>query len=134
MSEIPGRPYAGTKIANLIARRIDDLSQKKSQRQIASEIGYDRPNMLSMIKTGDSRVPLEKIPILARVLDIDLVLLLRMAFESYWPDTAAVFAESGVQILTDSERELVKHARDCTGDRVPHLTPEKIEQLKKLLS
>ncbi|SFE92078.1 hypothetical protein SAMN04515678_12321, partial [Roseivivax sediminis] len=49
--------------ARMIADAIE--ASGKSQREIASEMGYERPNVVSMMKNGDMRMPLERIPAFA---------------------------------------------------------------------
>ena len=41
-----GRPYAGTRLANYLERRILELKSKKTQTAIALEAGFINPNML----------------------------------------------------------------------------------------
>ena len=60
----PGRPFAGSSIANYLDKQIEALKGAKSQREIAGEIGYESPNLISMFKRGEARVPLDKIPLL----------------------------------------------------------------------
>ena len=68
MSKIPAKSYGQTKMVQYLTRKIDALRGLKSQKQIARELGYDLPNIVSMIKMGEARVPLEKVPALAKVL------------------------------------------------------------------
>ena len=51
-------------MSTYIAKKIYELGGRKTQREIATEIGYDKPNMISMFKTGEAKVPLCKIPAL----------------------------------------------------------------------
>ena len=39
---------------------------EKSQKDIAAEIGYDKPNVLSMIKQGQTKLPVNKVGPLAK--------------------------------------------------------------------
>ena len=55
-----------TAVADLVSRHIDMMAPRRNQREIAERIGFKRPNMLSMIRTGRAAVPFEKIPIIAR--------------------------------------------------------------------
>ena len=43
----PGMPFANSTIAMFIDKKIDEMKGVKTQREIASEIGYDKPNMIS---------------------------------------------------------------------------------------
>lgn len=55
----PGMPYSETSMARYLTKQIDALSGIKNQREIAAEIGYDKPNMISMFKRGETKVPLD---------------------------------------------------------------------------
>lgn len=44
-------PHADTALCKFVTKQIAALSGVKSQRVIAAEVGYDRPNLISMIKT-----------------------------------------------------------------------------------
>ena len=61
-------PYQNTPTAKLIADRIRDLSYKKTQAEIASEAGFANANMMTFLKTGKNKVPLDRVPSLARPL------------------------------------------------------------------
>ena len=63
---IPGKPHADTKLVKFL-----ELRPKKTQRKIAAETGFASVNMLAMIKAGNSRLPLDRVPALAKALDVD---------------------------------------------------------------
>src|SRR5947209_7699722 len=81
----PGMPFSNSSIAKFLDRQIHKLNGVKTQREIAVEIGYDKPNMISMFKRGEMKVPLEKIPALAKAVEADPAHLFRLALEQYWP-------------------------------------------------
>src|ERR1035441_9580889 len=89
----PGMPHANTALAKFLDRRIDALKGVKTQREIAAEIGYAKPNIVSMFKRGECKVPLEKIPALAKALGVDPAHLFRLGFEVDWPNLAGVIEE-----------------------------------------
>jgi hypothetical protein len=62
--------------------KVIDKSQK-NQREIAREIGYEHANMISMFKTGEAKVPLHKLPLLAKALGVDPTHLLRLGLLQY---------------------------------------------------
>lgn len=113
----PGMPFAGSPIAGCLTRQIDALAGKKTQREIAFEIGYDKPNMISMFKRGETKVPLEKIPLLAKALGVDPIHLFRLGLEQYWPDRqetiAGMFDQGG--LITNNEFSLIKEVRNITN-------------------
>ena len=51
----PGMPFANSQVARYLDHQIEALKGLKTQREIAHEIGYDKPNMISMFKRGKSR-------------------------------------------------------------------------------
>lgn len=73
-------------------RRIDDLinESEKTQRQIALELGYDNQNIISMFKTGCTRVPLGKVPALATALGTDRRDLVLAWMQAYEPEMLAI--------------------------------------------
>jgi transcriptional regulator with XRE-family HTH domain len=100
-------PYANTALAKFLDKRIDALKGVKTQREIAAEIGYDKPNIISMFKRGESKVPLEKIPAIAKALGADPAHLFRLGFEVYWPNLAGLIEEVfGHQLATKNEAEI----------------------------
>jgi transcriptional regulator with XRE-family HTH domain len=89
---------------------------EKSQKQIAHEIGYDRPNVITMIKQGSTKLPINKVGLLARALNVDPVYLLRLVMMEYHPDTWTTIDEIiGTQIVTKQELALLKFIRKATG-------------------
>lgn len=91
-------------VAQLISRHIDMMSPRRNMREISQRMGFRKPNMLSMIRTGRAAVPFEKIPVIARELEIDPALLLRMHLNEVWPGFAKVVEEVFGAIITDCER------------------------------
>ena len=70
-TEHPGHPYANSAVATYLSRRIDELRGVKTQREIAAEAGFAKPNIISMMKVGETKLALDRIPALAKALDAD---------------------------------------------------------------
>ena len=51
----------------------------KTQREIAQEAGFNKPNVLSMMKQGLTKVPIYSIPLLAKACSVDPVHFMRLA-------------------------------------------------------
>ena len=53
-----GKAPPGPAVLNRFVRRIDEMinASGKTQRQIALELGYDRPNMVTMFKQGTKKI------------------------------------------------------------------------------
>jgi len=76
----------------------------KTQREIAEEMGFTKPNVLSMIKNGQTKLPLEKAAALAVACGGDPVFLVRLVLSEYHPAIwSALVAALGLP-LTQSER------------------------------
>ena len=87
----------------------------KSQVEIAQELGYPKPNIITMFKQGKTRIPLDRVGPLAKTLEIDPALLLKKVMGEYMPDTLAALQGvlDGLQ-LTHNERELIAAYRQIT--------------------
>jgi hypothetical protein len=62
-------------VAQLIQARQNELGT--TDQQIAVALGYDQENVITMIKKGAMRLPVNKVVELAGVLDVDAAALLR---------------------------------------------------------
>lgn len=104
-----------TTIANFIA---DCLAESdKTQREIAEECGFEKPNIITMLKNGSTKVPINRIGPLAKAIGADPAHLLRLAMHEYFPDTwEAVENIMQSTVLTANELELVRSYRETTGD------------------
>jgi transcriptional regulator with XRE-family HTH domain len=105
----------------LIATALKQLEGRKSQLQVAKEAGFTHPNMLSMIKHGKSRLPLQKVPALAEALEIDPALLFRSALSEIWPGYERVVLRIFGDVLTLEEREMIAFMRHICDGKVPQL-------------
>jgi transcriptional regulator with XRE-family HTH domain len=85
--EVP--PYQNSATTHLIADRIRDLSHRKTQAEIASEAGFANANMMTFLKTGKNKVPLDRVPSLAKALEVDPAYLMRLALDQAVGATAA---------------------------------------------
>lgn len=63
-----GKP---TRLAKFIEKRVLELRPRKPQNQIATEAGYTNPNMISMLKSGNTKLALDRGPAAARALEYD---------------------------------------------------------------
>src|SRR5579883_398804 len=127
-------PYGHTAMARFLAKRIDELTGRKSRLDIARALGYENPNIISMFKTGDTKVPLDKIPALADALEVDVGELLRLGLEAYWPEKLAVIQKALVPI-TQPEAAILGAAREAAGGTaLLPLNKERLRLLKRILA
>lgn len=119
----PKKPYAGTRLTVFLQKRILELRSTKTQAEIANETGFINPNMLSIIKTGSNRLPIDRVPALAKALNTDPRLLLQLALEQWVGGTAArTFDEIFGTIVTLNEIAWLNEIRDASGHSDPTLT------------
>src|SRR5665213_896059 len=124
-------PYAHEPIAEYLSKQIDiTVSLGKNQREIASEIGYDKPNMISMFKRGEAKVPLEKIPSLAKALNVDPAFMFRLGLQQYWPGAQKAIADIFGTVLTKNEAERIEYERSLLKGEDVRLTPDLQRKLK----
>jgi len=106
-----------------ITERIDALNGIKSQREIATEAGLPRPNVVSMIKKGDMKLPLERVPAFARAINADPAYLFRLVMEQYWPGGADVVSEIFGTVTSRNEAAILNKIRQVSRGTDPALTP-----------
>ncbi|MHA7851409.1 XRE family transcriptional regulator [Roseovarius sp.] len=112
MSDTSKKPYQDTELAKYVERRVLELKSKKTQAEIASEAGYRNANMVSMVKSGASKLALDRVPSMARALECDPAYLMRLALEQAVGRTAAaavieIFGEP----VTENELGWIKAIR-----------------------
>lgn len=116
-------PYAKTKLTAFLEKRILVMKPRKNQVEIATEAGFLNTNMLSMIKSGKTKLPLDRVPALARALDCDPSLLFRLAIEQTGGETALkAIEEIFGTIVSRNEVAWLEEIRDASGDSDPTLT------------
>lgn len=125
-------PYADTEIARLIRERIDALAGTKMQREIAAEIGYEKANVLSMYKRGEAKVPLRRLPDMARALDLDLGLLFRAWLAQEWPGEERAIAQMvSERVVTQNDRAVIKLVRDYLRAGDPEVSIDLLKRLRR---
>lgn len=83
------RPFKDTTAAQFIRSRIIDLKGRKTQAQIAQEAGFPNASFLAMLKSGANKIALDRVPDLARALDVDPAHLIRLALAQSIGETAS---------------------------------------------
>jgi transcriptional regulator with XRE-family HTH domain len=110
------------RLAAFVSDHIDAICHKKTQREIAEEVGWHRPNMVSMIKRGTVRVPWASVPALAAAIDADPAELFRLAVADYHPEAHLVIGQIFGTIVTENERDFLAELRLVFGGSVPPLS------------
>ena len=124
----------GTPMSAFLAKKFDELSRDKSQKEIAKELGYAKSNILSMFKSGEAKVPLEKIPALSRALDVDIAHLFRLGLEQYWPDLRETLRKFFHEVPTPNEVILLHKWRTATENTDPTIGGQLEERIDSMLN
>lgn len=116
-------PYASSRLARFIDKRINELHHK-TQADIARDAGFQNANFITMLKTGVSKLALDRVPSLAKALDVDPAHLMRLALDqTYGPRMLSVFVELLGETVTSNEREWLELIREVSLDTDPAPSP-----------
>jgi transcriptional regulator with XRE-family HTH domain len=116
-------PYQNSATAKLIADRIRDLGYKKTQAEIASDAGFANANMMTFLKNGKNKVPLDRVPSLAKALEVDPAYLMRLALDQAVGATAAkAITDIFGTPATENERGWLNELRDASDNSDPRIT------------
>lgn len=116
------KPHRHTALAKFLQTRILQL-KPKTQAEIAREAGFQNANVLSMIRSGSAKLPLDRVPALAQALECDPALLLRLALDQGVGSTAAsAIVEIFGTPITANERAWIDEIRSASGDSDPRIT------------
>lgn len=126
--------FTETRLSQYFAKQVEALNGIKTQREIANDLGYDRANIISMFKSGEAKIPLEKLPALARSLGVDLGILIRLGMEQYMTDEMVELNKVFNRIVTENEMEIVETIREATNNSNPRLDDSRREEIAKLFS
>jgi transcriptional regulator with XRE-family HTH domain len=97
-------------VADYISSQIDLCGKK--QTQIAEECGFEKPNVITMIKQGKTKLPIGKIGRMAKALGVDPVFLMKMVLAEYNPDMLEAITMILTQpAITHNELEIIQVIR-----------------------
>lgn len=126
-------PHAETRLAKFISKRIDELKGTKAQIDIANQAGFTNPNFLSMLKTGSSKLPIDRVPDLARALDSDPAYVLRLTLEQQLGPVAARAVNDLLGTpLSKNERVWIEELRDASDNLDPTMTKKSRAALRAI--
>lgn len=106
MRRSSSRPTVQSELAEMIGR------SGKTHRQIAREAGFPKANVISMMKTGEMKVPLKKAPGLAIACHADPVAFTRLVMEEYEPRAWATLQETLGRSPSPEEQALLDLLRE----------------------
>jgi len=116
-------PHATSAIATFVDRRILELRYKKNQCDIAFEAGFTNPNMLTVIKKGNSKLALDRVATMAASLEVDPKYLLRITLEQSGNETVLqVFDEVIGTVVSKKEVGWLQLLREASDNSDPAVT------------
>ncbi len=77
---------ATSQLARFVSKQIEKHQHRLTQREIAHRAGFKNANILSMIKDGRVKMPLERVPALAAALECDVTELGLLALRQHYSD------------------------------------------------
>ena len=92
--------------ANLVRQMIDDV-HNKSQDEIATETGFPKSNVLTMIKQGRTRMPLDKIEAFSKACGKSPDRLFRTAMREYKPELARLIGRVNKVPMFEGAEEII---------------------------
>lgn len=102
--------YSALPVKSVLKIGMKDQNLKNSDMQNA--LGYNKPNVIAMMKTGSMRLPVSKTLMVAKMLHIDPIFLLGKVVEEndpeLWDVISAVMAD---QLVTVNEMTLINRVR-----------------------
>lgn len=117
MSKPPTTARKTNTVAGYISDRIE--VSPKTQREIAEEIGFESANLITMLKQGRTKVPLDRVPKLAEALGVSPAYLMRLALAEYYPATLTVIEDVLTALVTENERAIIELIREASGGSDP---------------
>ncbi|SEN59211.1 hypothetical protein SAMN05216227_10186 [Pseudorhodobacter antarcticus] len=116
-------PHAHTAATQFINARIDAISHRKSQQQMAQDAGFKNSNMITQLKQGSTKIALDRVPGLAKALEVDPALLMRLTLEqSVGKTSAAALIACFGSPVTANEQGWLDELRDASDGSDPRLT------------
>jgi len=114
-------------VATFVRNQIGKID--KSQKEIAEEVGFEKQNVITMIKQGKTKLPLAKIGLMAKALDTDPLWLLKLCLSTYQKDSWEALKPIFDEVVTEEERTLLHAWRNYVG--VPNI--EAISEPSRIL-
>lgn len=117
-----------SRLAKLLDKRMQELGM--TQQEVADIVGFKNRNMLTIIKNGDGKLALERVPAMAKALKVEPRFLFRLALEQTYSNEIVQAIIGMIETsYSENERRIIDHIRKVTDEADPVLTPELEERL-----
>lgn len=109
------KPTPVISVADFIAQKLAESD--KTQCEISQLCGFENANVMTMIKTGRTKLPINRIGPFAKALDVDPAYLLRLVFGEYLPNSWEAIEEvMQTPVLSRNEADLIRKYRHISGN------------------
>ncbi|EHK53625.1 hypothetical protein MAXJ12_29330 [Mesorhizobium alhagi CCNWXJ12-2] len=132
MKRTAGKPHADTRLVKFLEKRILELRPRMTQVEIAAEAGFPSTNMLAMVKAGTCKLPLDRVPALAKALECDPARLFMLAVEQQDSALALVVREIFGTAVTKNEVDWLEEIRSASDHIDPSLTTKAKKAIRGL--
>ncbi|WP_180130297.1 MULTISPECIES: helix-turn-helix domain-containing protein [unclassified Acinetobacter] len=103
-------------VAKILADAIN-LNQSLTQKDLAEYAGFSTPNVISMLKQGKTKIPLDKAGLIAEKLGLDKQDFWFKCLKEYQPNVFAEYERISLQpTLGKDEITLIKYLREKNID------------------
>lgn len=135
MNERPSGP--GTAMANFLIEELPALDM--TNQEIADQLGYARPNIVSMWKAARTKVTIDHVFALSELTGVDATYILALFLDQYVSEWAGVDRFRDLvamvnRLCTEEEYEIIQTVREARRYNSKPLTSEQRETLKKLFA
>jgi hypothetical protein len=104
-----------------------------TQRELAEAVGYTKPNIISMMKLGQTKIPIEKVPAFAKALGVDRAHFMRLVLQEYMPVVWDTVQSVMGEMLTDRERKWLELLREVDPGAELNLDTTTIASVREAL-
>ena len=89
----------------------------RPQKDVAKDCGYENANVITMFKSGTTKVPLAKVPLLAKALGVDVIYMFRLVMQEYQPESWTVIESifGTDMFISANELAMARFVVSCTG-------------------
>jgi transcriptional regulator with XRE-family HTH domain len=120
-----------SRFSNYIFKKL--MESPKSQKEIAEAVGYKNQNMITMLKLGHVKLALDRVPAMAKALNIDALDLFKIALTQFYDDASVRVLTSIIESgISPVEKKILAIIRDASGEDTPTLTPDREKKLAAL--
>ena len=133
MKSRPSGP--GSAMANFLIEELPNTDL--TNLEIAEELGYARPNIVSMWKAGKTKFTIDHIFALAKLVNVDPSYILALYIDQYvseWSqvDRFADIIEMVGRMVSEEEVEIIETIREARKGNIMPMTPEQKAGVAKL--